>query len=196
MELRATLADLIEAEDAGALSPKERAEKVSQVQAAFLAAEFPNDHLLRLRATLKEVLPGVEKIKVRSSANAEDVANFDGAGLHDSFAADTDKDDLPDCCRVTDSGGDGIEVKRKVKPKSVLCAVKGVYASLWNKRAIEERSFARIDHSSVAMGLAIVPAYDIESEVAANAVVVTRVLNTSRSPRHSPAGGTSSCRSS
>ena len=28
------------------------------------------------------------------------------------------------------------------------------------------------------MGLAIVPAYDIESEVAANAVVVTRVLNT------------------
>lgn len=112
MELRATLADLIEAEDAGALSPKERAEKVSQVQAAFLAAEFPNDHLLRLRATLKEVLPGVEKIKVRSSANAEDVANFDGAGLHDSFAADTDKDDLPDCCRVTDSGGDGVEVKR------------------------------------------------------------------------------------
>lgn len=70
-------------------------------------------------------------------------------------------------------------MKRKVKPKSVLCAAKGVYASLWNKRAIEERSFARIDHASVAMGLAIVPAYDIESEVAANAVVVTRVLNTS-----------------
>ncbi len=41
-------------------------------------------------------LPGVEKIKVRSSANAEDVPNFDGAGLHDSFAADTDKRDRPD----------------------------------------------------------------------------------------------------
>ena len=149
------------------------------MQAAFLAAEFPPDALQRLRTKLNEVLPGVEKIKVRSSANAEDVPNFDGAGLHDSFA-DTDKDDLPDCgCRVTDSGGDGGEVKRKVKPKSVLCAVKGVYASLWNKRAIEERSFARIDHASVAMGLAIVPAYDIDSEVVANAVVVTRVLNTS-----------------
>jgi phosphoenolpyruvate synthase/pyruvate phosphate dikinase len=99
---------------------------------------------------------------------------------HDSFAAETDKDDLPDCgCRVTDSGSDGGEVKRKVKPKSLLCAVKGVYASLWNKRAIEERSFARIDHATVAMGLAIVPAYDMDSEVAANAVVVTRVLNTS-----------------
>lgn len=60
----------------------------------------------------------------------------------------------------------------------LVCAVKGVYASLWNKRAIEERSFARIDHDSVAMGLAIVPAYDTESPVAANTVVVTRVLNT------------------
>jgi phosphoenolpyruvate synthase/pyruvate phosphate dikinase len=179
-DLRAKLADLIEAENAGTLSPKERGEQAGQLQAAFLAAEFPADALRRIRAKLDEVLPGVEKIKVRSSANAEDVPNFDGAGLHDSFAADTDKDDLPDGgCRVIDSGADGGEVKRKVKPKSVLCAVKGVYGSLWNKRAIEERSFARIDHSSVAMGLAIVPAYDSESEVAANAVVVTRVLNTS-----------------
>jgi hypothetical protein len=179
-DLRAKLADLIEAENAGTISPRERSERVSQLQAAFLAAEFPEDALRRIRTKLDEVLPRVEKIKVRSSANAEDVPNFDGAGLHDSFAADTDKDDLPDTgCRVIESGADGGEVKRKVKPKSVLCAVKGVYASLWNKRAIEERSFARIDHSSVAMGLAIVPAYDIESEVAANAVVVTRVLNTS-----------------
>jgi Pyruvate phosphate dikinase, AMP/ATP-binding domain len=179
-DLRAKLADLIEAENAGTLSPKERGEQASQLQAAFLAAEFPAEALRRIRAKRDEVLPGVEKLKVRSSANAEDVPNFDGAGLHDSFAADTDKDDLPDAgCRVIESGADGGEVKRKVKPKSVLCAVKGVYASLWNKRAIEERSFARIDHSSIAMGLAVVPAYDIESEVAANAVVVTRVLNTS-----------------
>ena len=65
-----------------------------------------------------------------------------------------------------------------MKPKSVGCAVKGVYASLWNKRAIEERFFARIDQTDIAMGLAIVPAYDLESEIAANTVVVTRVLNT------------------
>jgi hypothetical protein len=119
-DLRAKLADLIDSENGGALSPRERAAKVADVQAAFLAAEFPRDALQRLRAKLDEVLPGVEKIKVRSSANAEDVPNFDGAGLHDSFAADTDKDDLPDCgCRVTDSSGDGGEVKRKVKPKSL-----------------------------------------------------------------------------
>jgi pyruvate,water dikinase len=124
------------------------------------------------------VLPGVEKIKVRSSANAEDIPNFDGAGLHDSFAADTTKRDRPiGPCLIEEDDDDG-EVKRKVKPKSVGCAVKGVYASLWNKRAIEERFFARIDQTDIAMGLAIVPAYDLVSEIAANTVVVTRVLNT------------------
>ena len=60
----------------------------------------------------------------------------------------------------------------------MACAVKGVYASLWNQRAIEERSFARIDQSTASRWAAIVPAYDTESEVAANAVVITRVLNT------------------
>ena len=178
VDLRAKLADLIEAEQGGELSPKQRAGKVAAVQAAFLAGSFPEGALERIRAKLDEVFPGVEKIKVRSSANAEDVPDFDGAGLHDSFAADTDKADRPDRpCRIELDQDDG-GVKRKVRPKSVGCAVRGVYASLWNKRAVEERAFARIDQNSVAMGLAIVPEYDIESEVAANAVVVTRVLNT------------------
>ena len=115
---------------------------------------------------------------MRSSANAEDIPDFDGAGLHDSYAADTSKRDRPiGPCLVEVDDSDG-EVKQKVKPKSLGCAIKGVYASLWNKRAVEERSFARIDQSTIAMGLAIVPAYDSESDVAANAVVVTRVLNT------------------
>ena len=38
----------------------------------------------------------MEKIKVRSSANAEDIPNFDGAGLHDSYAATVAKKDNPD----------------------------------------------------------------------------------------------------
>ncbi len=70
------------------------------------------------------MLPGVEKVKVRSSANAEDIPNFDGAGLHDCFAADTDKHDDPDNAvprraRRTRRTG---EVKRKVKPKSAAAA--------------------------------------------------------------------------
>ncbi len=179
-ELRDKLAELIAAEKAGALSSGERARRAEEVQALFLNARFPPKDLACMKAKLAEVLPGVRKIKVRSSANAEDVPNFDGAGLHDSFAATVDREDNDDeSCRIEIDEETGSEVKRKVKPKSLACAVKGVYASLWNKRAIEERSFARIDHETAAMGLAIVAAYDLESEVAANAVVITRVLNAS-----------------
>jgi hypothetical protein len=185
-DLRAKLADLIEAEQSGELSPKDRIAKVEQVQAAFLAASFPAGALEAIQAKITATMPGATKIKIRSSANAEDVPNFDGAGLHDSFAADPSKSGRPDKpCRIElDTGSDGAPdepgggVKRKVKPKSVACAVRAVYASLWNKRAIEERSYARIDQNSVAMGLSVVPAYDTEAEVAANAVVITRVLNT------------------
>jgi pyruvate phosphate dikinase-like enzyme len=177
-DLRETLASLIEAEKAGTLSGNERARRVDEVQTAFLNAEVPPDDLARIQAKLREVLPGVKKIKVRSSANAEDIPNFDGAGLHDSFAADPDKqDNSAHSCRFEVDPKEGGEVKRKVRPKSVACAIKGVYASLWNKRAIEERNFARIDPASVAMGIAIVPAYDIEDDVAANGVVITRVIN-------------------
>ena len=71
------------------------------------------------------------------------------------------------------------EVKRKVKPKSVGCAIKGVYASLWNKRAVEERSFARIDQSDYCDGVSRRARGTTQTRtVAANAVVVTRVLNT------------------
>ena len=178
-DLRQKLNALITAENARSLSPKERAERVDKVQAAFLSAHFPPGDLALLRAKLDEVLPGIEKIKIRSSSNSEDIPNFDGAGLHNSFSAKPTKKDDPDLVCSIEDELDGGDVKRKVRPKSLVCAVKGVYASLWNKRAIEERNFARLDHSSVAMGLAIVPAYDNESAVTANAVVVTRVLNTS-----------------
>ncbi len=168
---------LIAGERSGTLSPAELAALVKAVQSAILTAHFPPGQLEELTQTVRSTLPGVKKVKVRSSANAEDIPNFDGAGLHDSFAA-TLKTAEPDCLCEVINETDGPDVKLKVKPKSLGCAVRGVYASLWNLRAVAERSFARIDQSSVAMGLAIVPAYDTESDVAANAVVVTRVLNT------------------
>ena len=178
-DVRDLIDRFVAAEQAGELSPKQRVQRVEEIQSGIMAASFPPGALERVRAKIDEVIPGIEKIKVRSSANAEDVPDFDGAGLHDSYAADTTKRDRPigACLVEVDDDAEG-EVKRKVKPKSVGCAIKGVYASLWNKRAVEERSFARIDQSTVAMGLAIVPSYDTESDVAANAVVVTRVLNT------------------
>jgi pyruvate phosphate dikinase-like enzyme len=177
-DLKEKLAALIAAEKAGNVSGNERARRVDEVQTAFLNAEIPPDDLARIQAKLRAELPGVQEIKVRSSANAEDIPNFDGAGLHDSFAANPGKRDNKDhSCSFDAGAGEGAQVKRKVRPKSVACAIKGVYASLWNKRAIEERNFARIDPATVAMGIAIVPAYDIDDDVAANGVIITRVIN-------------------
>lgn len=176
--LRDALDTLIVRESAGDLAPRELRDLVAAVQDAFLAAEFPPGQLDSLRSRVDAL--EVRKLKVRSSANAEDIPGFDGAGLHDSFSVKTKVADKPcqTCIVVDATGDDGGETKRKVDPRSLGCAVKGVYASLWNKRAVEERSFARIDQAGLAMGLAVVPAYDSESDVAANAVVVTRVLNT------------------
>jgi hypothetical protein len=176
--LRTELEGLVAAEKSGTMSSADRAKRVYDVQTCFLNATIPPADLAAVKAKLAQVLPGVKKIKVRSSANAEDVANFDGAGLHDSFAATVSKQDNADgSCSFDLEDEPGGEVKRKVTPRSVACAIKGVYASLWNQRAVEERSFARIDHATVAMGLSVVPTYDAESEVDANAVVVTRVIN-------------------
>ncbi len=177
--LRVELDAFIQAEMAGTLSSAQRAQRVYEVQTCFLDATIPPEDLAAVKAKLAEVLPGVKKIKIRSSANAEDVPNLDGAGLHDSFAATVSKQDNADgSCAFEVDDEQGGEVKRKVSPKSVGCAIKGVYASLWNQRAVDERTFARIDHATVAMGLSVVAAYDTESEVTANAVIVTRVLNT------------------
>ncbi len=178
--LRQELDALVDAEKSGTLSPAERARRVDSVQTCFLNATVPPDDLAAVRAAFAELLPTIKKVKIRSSANAEDVPNFDGAGLHDSFTATVTKKDNPDgSCAFELEDEPGGEVKRKVTPRSVACAIKGVYASLWNQRAIEERTFARIDHATVAMGLSVVPVYDTESDVAANAVIVTRVINAS-----------------
>ena len=171
--------DLVADVHSGGLSPRELVARSASVRAAFLAACIPAGQLEDLRAKVEEVFPDVKKLKVRSSANAEDIPGFDGAGLHDSYSVKTKvRDDPCQACRIEVEEEDDGEINHKVDPRSLGCAVKGVYASLWNRRAIDERSFARIDQATVAMGLAVVAAYDTESDVVANAVVVTRVLNT------------------
>lgn len=178
--IKAKVDDLIASEKAGLLSSKERAILVEDVKASILNGVVPTGNLEKVNTMLRTLGPGIDKWKVRSSANAEDIENFDGAGLHDSYSAKVSKTDNAEhrCAIVPDDDavpGDVLDME--VKPKTFACAMKAVYASLWNKRAIEERSFARIDHESVAMGLAILPSYDTEAEVAANSVVVTRVIN-------------------
>lgn len=171
--LRKELEALIGRLEKGDLPPKELHAQSAKVRELFLSGELPPGMSARVAKRISEVLPGVPKVKVRSSANAEDMPNFDGAGLYASFAANLKKDDDEDKpCTIVSDG-----VKAKVKPKTLTCAMKAVFGSVWNRRAIEERTFARLDHRTALMGFAIVADYELEEPVAANSVVVTRVIN-------------------
>jgi hypothetical protein len=171
------LARLIDAEKSGTLSPAQRRAMADDVRAEFMRSQMPPALASAIRTKLVATLPTIDKIKVRSSANAEDLPNFDGAGLHDSFSARLSTADRTDgTCSVVTTGS-GVTTKLEVSPKSLNCAVKGVWASLWNKRAIEERSFARLDHATVGMGIGVVTKYDDDFEIVANQVIVTRVIN-------------------
>lgn len=95
---------------------------------------------------LQQTLPSNITPRLRSSANAEDSTNFNGAGLYDSFTHHDDEGHISK-------------------------SVKQVWASLWNYRAYEEREFYRIDHHTSAMGILVHPN---EKEEKSNGVAVAR----------------------
>jgi hypothetical protein len=89
------------------------------------------------------------RMRFRSSSNAEDLEDFNGAGLYDSYSAEL-----------------------KDAEDTVAAAVKGVWASLWNDGAFEERDWARIDHQTCAMGILVHPSFPDDTEKA-NGVAIT-----------------------
>lgn len=89
-------------------------------------------------------------IRFRSSTNAEDLEEFSGAGLYSSYSA-----------------------KKGHASKTIENAIRKVWASLWNWRAFEERSYFKIDHESCAMGILVHRSFPDED---ANGVMITRNL--------------------
>jgi hypothetical protein len=175
--LKQKIDEFVALEKGGTLSPADRSAKVLEIQNLFYKGKLAPQVLADITSRVTTLMPGVPKFKFRSSATSEDIENFNGAGLYDSFSAELEKVDNADfSCVLNPEYTDGVITNLKMKPKTIQCAIKGVYASLWNTRAVDERTFARLDHATAGMGIAVNPSYDIEDAVAANAVLITRVV--------------------
>jgi hypothetical protein len=108
-----------------------REKALSQLRDAIKKAPVDPTFLGLLVSKLNADFPG-QKMRFRSSTNAEDLNGFTGAGLYTSAAGDPNDPTDP-----------------------VVDAVRTVWASLWNFRAFEERSFRGIDHQGVSMALLV-----------------------------------------
>ncbi len=116
---------------------------------AFQAGEVPPEFEKLLLDKLETDFPGM-RMRFRSSTNAEDLDGFTGAGLYTSKSGDPNDPAYP-----------------------VVDAVRDVYASLWNFRAFEERTYRGIDHTKVAMALLVHRSFADED---ANGVALTNNL--------------------
>ena len=172
------------------LTAQEKQKAIADIQALFHSAQVPAPLMTALAAKVDQMQKDVarvypqsklKKIKMRSSSNSEDVPDFDGAGLHDSFSSMI-KDGMgapADTCKVV--ADPEVATKSDMEPNTVACAIKGVYASLWNRRAVEERSYAHINHARAGMAIAVNQTYGFREKTeniteVANAVIVTRIL--------------------
>ena len=106
-------------------------QKLKEIQDAIQSSPINKEFLKAVENKITS-LGNYKKMKFRSSTNAEDLEEFNGAGLYDSY-----------------SGELGNE------KKSIEKAIKKVWASLWNYRAYEEREYFNIDEKTVAMGILV-----------------------------------------
>lgn len=126
--------------------PLVRKAQLAQLRADMQVAPVDPAFEQLLADKLAADYPGV-RMRFRSSTNAEDLDGFTGAGLYTSRSGEPGNPDDP-----------------------VLDAVRTVWASIWNYRAFEERSFRSIDHAAVGMALLVHHSFPDEE---ANGVALT-----------------------
>jgi len=127
--------------------------------------------LATLRAALQArfgFLAPTQGLRFRSSATAEDVIGFNGAGLHDSNTGFFD----PSVARDPDD-----------RDKTIQWAIKKTWASYWNYNAFEERRAGDIKHLEGNMALAVHARFDDDKELA-NAVATHYYTTYTEVPRH------------
>ncbi|HEY0476721.1 MAG TPA: PEP/pyruvate-binding domain-containing protein [Kofleriaceae bacterium] len=123
-----------------------RKQALDELRKAIVAAPIDPDTLDMIYKRVRIKLGG-KGVFVRSSTNAEDLPGFNGAGLYDT-------------------------VPNVVGKKPLGEALKTVWASLWNFRAVDERDAFGIDHRQVYFGVLI----QVGVNATAAGVLVTRNL--------------------
>ena len=104
-----------------------RKQRLAALRQAIVAAPVSDELREKVDAAL-QVLPGAAAgVFVRSSTNAEDLPDFNGAGLYDT-------------------------IPNQHGTQEVLGAIKQVWASVWNYAAYEDRQRAGIAHTKVYAG--------------------------------------------
>lgn len=96
-----------------------------------------------------------QKMRFRSSTNSEDLHNFSGAGLYTSSSFNPKK-----------------------RKKTIAKAIKTVWASVWNRRAYDEREYYGIDHTTVYAAILLSPSFANEE---GNGVAISRNITPHRS---------------
>ena len=127
--------------------------------------EVDSELVARIAARIGEVFGGTSiNVRFRSSSNAEDAVEFNGAGLYNSYSACA-ADDLDD-----DEDGPSECDSSESNERGIARTLKRVWASLWNSRAHEERAFYSMPHESLSMAILVTRGF---SEELANGVVFT-----------------------
>jgi hypothetical protein len=145
---RARLAELLE-DPAFRADPAAHEAGLSELRAKILEHPVDGALLADVEAAVSQRF-GTDRVRFRSSSNTEDLPEFNGAGLHTSTSAEL---------------GDP---ERRVED-----ALRTVWASLWNTRAFDEREFANLDQTQVAMAILVHRAHQGEG---AQGVAISRNL--------------------
>lgn len=128
--------------------PAIRAMALAEVRAAVRNHPVEPALLAATEAYLRDTWGEGVRVRFRSSSNTEDLPGFNGAGLYTSISAELGDAD-----------------------RSVEDALRTVWASLYNARAYDERSYFNIARDGVAMGVLVHPAFLSER---ANGVGISR----------------------
>lgn len=121
-------------------------QQLKKIREAIKKEPIDPQLIAKLNETYKNA--SFKNFRFRSSTNAEDLDDFNGAGLYDS---------------KTGILGDSIKTFEK--------AIKQVWASVWNEASFGERELFGIDQQNIAMGVLVHRSFPDEL---ANGVIITK----------------------